>query len=239
MVISVFLGVLTNRKAISLRLVAFAATYLLARAPESLVGVSFQMSFAAVVALVAVFERFGSGFMNKFRGDNSFRQKIMYFIIGSLFTSMIAEVAISPFALYHFNKVVLFGLLANLVAMPVMGSWGMQWIVVTLVLMSFGLEKFALIAMSWGLEAIMATAYWVSSLPGATLEILVIDIKALIFLVFGALWLGIWRLKWRFLGIPMICMGLFFAITYQHPDILIDNSLSLSRMNSSRIVKDR
>lgn len=251
MVIIVFLGILTDRKAISLRLVAIAATIILIMTPEALVGVSFQMSFAAVCALVMVFERFGNEFMNKFRGDSGFRQKVIYFIVGSLFTSLIAEVAIAPFALYHFNKIVLFGLLANLVAMPVMGSWVMPWIVVTLVLMPFGLEKLALIPMAWGLEIIMASAYWVSSLPGATLAIPAIDIKSLIFLVFGALWLGIWHQKWRFLGVPIIIFGLFFAATYVRPDILIDNagktiairgddnSLTLSRTNGSRIVRDR
>lgn len=251
MVIIVFLGVLTDRKAISLRLVAIAAIFILVTNPEALVGVSFQMSFAAVVALVIVFERFGNDFMNKFRGDNGFSQKVKYFIIGSLFTSLIAEIAIAPFALYHFNKVVLYGLLANLIAMPVMGSWVMPWIVVTLVLMPFGLEWLALEPMSWGLEIIMAVAYWVSSLPGATLEIPAIDIKALVLLVIGALWLGIWKLKWRFLGVPIMFIGLYFAIDYKQPDILIDNagktiairgddnSLSLSRMNGSRIVKDR
>ncbi len=197
MVIIVFLGVLTDRKAISLRLVAIAATVILIITPEALIGVSFQMSFAAVIALVVVFERFGKNFLAKFRGDNGFRQKIIYFIVGSLFTSLIAELAIAPFALYHFNKVVLFGLLANLIAMPVMGSWVMPWIVVTLVLMPFGLEKLALVPMSWGLEVIMATAYWVSGLPGATLEIPAIDLRALVCLVIGALWLSIWKLRWR------------------------------------------
>tara|TARA_R110002096_G_scaffold342687_3_gene535722 strand:+ start:41707 stop:43728 length:2022 start_codon:yes stop_codon:yes gene_type:complete len=251
MVIIVFLGVMTDRKAISLRLVAIAAIFILVTTPEALVGVSFQMSFAAVVSLVVVFERFGNDFMNKFRGDARFRQKLTYFIVGSLFTSMIAEVAIAPFALYHFNKIVLFGLLANLIAMPVMGSWVMPWIVVTLVLMPFGLENLALIPMSWGLEVIMATAYWVSELPGATLEIPAIDLRALVFLVLGALWLGIWRLKWRLAGIPLMMVGVFFALSYKQPDILIDNagktialrgndnSLTLSRMNGSRIVRDR
>jgi len=251
MVIIVFGGVLTDRKAISLRLVAIAATYILITSPEALIGVSFQMSFAAVVALVIVFERFGNDFMNKFCGNAGFRQKILYFLIGSLFTSMIAEVAIAPFALYHFNKIVLFGLLANLIAMPVMGSWVMPWIVVTLVLMPFGLEKLALIPMSWGLEVIMATAYYVSNLPGATMEIPAIDGKALILIVIGALWLGIWRLKWRYLGIPVIVASIIMGATYIQPDILIDNggkmiglrgednSISLSKLNASRIVKDR
>ena len=251
MVMIVFLGVLTDRKAISLRLVAIAATYILVTSPEALIGVSFQMSFAAVIALVIVFERFGNDFMNKFRGNSGLRQKITYFIVGSLFTSLIAEVAIAPFALYHFNKVVLFGLLANLIAMPVMGSWVMPWIVVTLVLMPFGFEKLALIPMSWGLEVIMAVAYWVSELPGAALEIPAIDSRALILLVFGALWFGIWRLKWRYFGIPVMIAGVIFAVSYQQPDILIDNagktigirggdnSLSLSRTNGSRIVRER
>lgn len=251
MVIIVFLGVLTDRKAISLRLVAIAATYILVTSPEALIGVSFQMSFAAVIALVIVFERFGNDFMNKFRGNTGFRQKMVYFIVGSLFTSLIAEVAIAPFALYHFNKVVLFGLLANLIAMPVMGSWVMPWIVVTLVLMPFGLEQLALIPMSWGLEVIMAVAYWVSALPGAAIEIPAIDSRALIMLVLGALWFGIWRLKSRYFGIPVMIIGVILGTLYKQPDILIDNagktigiragdnSLSLSRTNGSRIVRER
>ena len=251
MVIIVFLAVIADRKAISLRLVAIAATFILVIRPEALVGVSFQMSFAAAIALVIVFERFGNEFMNKFRGDNSFRHKILYFIVGSLFTSLIAELAIAPFALYHFNKVILYGLLANLVAMPVMGSWVMPWIVLTLVLFPVGLEKLALIPMSWGLEIIMATAYWVSGLPGSTLAIPAIDLRALVFIVLGALWLGIWRLKWRYLGIPLILTGVYLAVSYVKPDILIDNtgrtiairnednSLMLNRMNGSRIFRER
>ena len=251
MVIIVFIGVLTDRKAISLRLVAIAATFILVTTPEALIGVSFQMSFAAVVALVVVFERFGNDFLKRFRSDSGLRQKILLFIIGSLFTSLVSELAIAPFALYHFNKIVLFGLLANLIAMPVMGSWVMPCIVATLVLMPFGIEKIALIPMSWGLEVIMRTAYWVSNLPGATLEIPAISLKALVFLVIGTLWFGIWRLKWRYAGIPVMIYGIYLAVGYVRPDILIDNagktialrgeddSLSLSRTNGSRIVRER
>ncbi|MCP5382704.1 MAG: ComEC/Rec2 family competence protein [Kordiimonadaceae bacterium] len=251
MVVIVFIGVLTDRKAISLRLVAIAATFILVTSPEALIGVSFQMSFAAVVALVVIFERFGNDFLSRFRSDSGLRQKILLFIVGSLFTSLVSELAIAPFALYHFNKIVLFGLLANLIAMPVMGSWVMPCIVATLVLMPFGLEKIALIPMSWGLEVIMRTAYWVSNLPGATIEIPAISLRALVFLVVGALWFGIWRLKWRYAGVPVMLFGVYLAVSYVRPDILIDNagktialrgddnSLSLSRTNGSRIVRER
>lgn len=251
MVLVVFIGILTDRKAISLRLVAIAAIIILITTPEALIGVSFQMSFAAVVALVIAFEAFGNDFLNNVRGDKSASRKILYFLIASLMTSLIAEVAIAPFALYHFNKIVLFGLLANLIAMPVMGSWVMPWIVATLLLMPFGLEWLALAPMSWGLEVIMKTAHFVSALPGATLALSAIDAKALILLAVGALWLGIWQLRWRYLGVPIMMIGIYFGFATMPPDIFIDNNgkmiglraddnaVSLSKLNGSRIVKDR
>lgn len=251
MVVVVFVGVLTDRKAISLRLVAIAATIILILTPEALIGVSFQMSFAAVVALVVAFEGGGNDFLNGIRGDTGFHRKAFYFLVASLLTSLIAELAIAPFALYHFNKIVLFGLIANLIAMPVMGSWVMPWIVVTLVLMPFGIEKIALIPLSWGLHIIMETAYFVSNLPGATLSLPAIDIKALVFLVIGALWMAVWRLNWRYFGIPIMIIGIVFAFFSKRPDILIDNegkmigilnnddTITLSKLNGSRIVKDR
>ena len=50
------LAILLDRTALSLRLVAWSAIIVLAAAPESLTGASFQMSFAAVVALIAGWE---------------------------------------------------------------------------------------------------------------------------------------------------------------------------------------
>jgi competence protein ComEC len=55
-------AILLDRRAISLRLVAVAAAAILLWRPESLVSVSFQMSFAAVVVLVAAYEVAGPVF---------------------------------------------------------------------------------------------------------------------------------------------------------------------------------
>ena len=52
----VLVAVFLDRTAISMRLVAWAAAGILLIAPESLLSASFQMSFAAVVAFVAVYE---------------------------------------------------------------------------------------------------------------------------------------------------------------------------------------
>jgi competence protein ComEC len=51
------LAILLDRPAISMRNVALAALIILAWTPEILFSPSFQMSFAAVVGLIAVYER--------------------------------------------------------------------------------------------------------------------------------------------------------------------------------------
>ncbi len=54
MILIVLIAVLLDRRGISMRLVAWAATVILIFRPESLVGASFQLSFAAVVALTTL-----------------------------------------------------------------------------------------------------------------------------------------------------------------------------------------
>jgi competence protein ComEC len=56
MICLMFLAVLLDRPALSMRNVMLAATVILLWRPESLIGASFQMSFAAVIALIAFYE---------------------------------------------------------------------------------------------------------------------------------------------------------------------------------------
>ena len=63
------LAVILDRVAISFRLLAWAAVAVLLWAPESLLSVSFQMSFAAVVGLTAIYENYGP-VMVRWRSDS-------------------------------------------------------------------------------------------------------------------------------------------------------------------------
>lgn len=221
MVLIVFLGVLTDRKAISLRLVAIAAMIILLLSPEAILSVSFQMSFAAVVALVVAYERAGS---NLFRHHRGWIKKTLFYLATLLFTTLVAELAIAPFALFHFNKLVQYGLLANLVAMPVMAIWVMPLIVAYLILAPIGLGQLALIPLSYGLEVIMFVARTVSHAPGSYSLIPTMSAGSLEIMTMGALWFFLWRLPWRNLGIPVIIAGIIWAFFTRQPDILIDNS---------------
>ncbi len=225
MVSIIFAGILLDRKAISLRLVAIAAMVILVLTPEVLLSVSFQMSFAAVVALVAVYERRASWLASR-PGRNitgNWRQKMVFYVAAMLLTTLIAELAIAPFALFHFNKLVQYGLLANLLAMPVMAFWVMPWVVVYLVLVPFGLGVLALYPMSYGLEVIIHIAEAVSGMPGSYSLVPTMGLWPLVVMTLGGIWLAIWRTRWRIHGITVIIVGFIAALLTPQPDILIDN----------------
>jgi len=255
MALVLFLGILTDRKAISLRLVALAAMVILVFTPEALLSVSFQMSFAAVVALVAAYEELGKrGTFEAFSfygKKHSHLKKVVFYIGTMLLTTLIAEMAIAPFALFHFNKLVQYGLVANLLAMPIMVFWVMPCVTAYLILFPFGLGQLALYPMSYGLDAIMFVAKTVSHTPGSYSLVPALEIWPLIALTLGALWVGIWRQKWRYFGLPVIMVGLVAAFLNRQPDILIDNSgrligvrnanqeISLSSLRSGRMTRQR
>ncbi|MCF6216472.1 MAG: ComEC family competence protein [Emcibacter sp.] len=225
MVVIILLGILWERKAISLRLVALAAMVILILTPEALLSVSFQMSFAAVVALVAVYEKLAARKAALPVKDQrkSWGQRVSFYVGAMLLTTLIAEVAIAPFALFHFNKLVQYGLIANLIAMPVMASWVMPCIVAYLILAPIGLGALALYPMSYGLEIIMFVANSVSHTPGAISLVPTMNLGPLVVMSLGALWFAIWRTNWNKFGLPVILVGFTGAFFTSQPDILIDN----------------
>src|SRR5262245_61565467 len=164
------IAVLLDRTALSLRLVAWSAIIVLAAAPEALTGASFQMSFAAVIALIAAWEA-GSGWRRLHeRADLSAHRWLWRLAAGvaaSLATTLIASVATGAFAAYHFNRVSLLGLVANMLGVPLTGFWIMPWGLLAMLLMPLGLERVALVPMGWGVEGLNAIARYVAGWPDA------------------------------------------------------------------------
>jgi competence protein ComEC len=161
----VFAAILIDRLRISMRICAIAAAVVLVLDPASLVGVSFQMSFGAVVALVAVYETFGGQLGRILRGRSLLAEVVGY--CGAVaVTTLVATLGTYPFSIYHFHHVALYSPLANVIAVPVSAVWTLPLGVVTCLLMPFGLERLALIPMGWGIEATIWVAQHVSGLPG-------------------------------------------------------------------------
>ena len=128
------LAVMLDRVAISFRLLAWAAVAVLIWAPESLLSVSFQMSFAAVVGLTAIYEGLDP-VMTRWRSDGGRAQRLSLYLGAVLLTTLVASVATVAFALYHFNRVAMCGLAANLIAVPLTALWVMPFALAAFILL--------------------------------------------------------------------------------------------------------
>jgi len=217
----VLLAVMLDRTSLSMRLIALAAFLLLLLRPESLLGPSFQMSFAAAVALVAAYEYLRRP-MARLASGASLKTRPFFYLLGIAVTSIIAGGATAPFAIYHFNRFAEYGLLANLAAVPLTGLWVMPWGLLALLLMPFGLEHLALEPMSLGLQAMDWIAGSVAGLPGSVVHAGAMPPLALILIALGGVWLCIWRRRWRWAGLALAVPGLVLMFTHRSPDILID-----------------
>src|SRR5580704_5776598 len=161
----VFAAILIDRLRISMRICAIAAMVVLVLQPESLAGVSFQMSFGAVVALIAVYETWGSRLARALH-RGSFVHKALGYCGGIAVTTVVATIGTDPFSIYHFHKLVLYSPLANVIAVPISALWTLPCGVFACLLMPFGLERLALIPMGWGIDATIWVAEHISAIPG-------------------------------------------------------------------------
>jgi len=220
------LAILLDRTALSLRLVAWSAIIVLAAAPESLTGASFQMSFAAVVALIAGWEA-ASGWRRRLHERaEGMRHRWVWRLAAalgaSLATTLIASVATGAFAAYHFNRVSILGVAANLVGVPLTGFWIMPWGLLAMLLMPFGLERFALVPMGWGVEGLNAIAKYVGSWPDAATLVPSMPGASLWLITIGGLWFCLWRHRWRLAGLPVVVIGLLLGPPTA-PDLLMSD----------------
>ena len=214
------LAVVLDRTAISMPPVAWAAVVVLLIRPEELIGPSFQMSFAAVVCLVAAHEATQARRL-RWRAEGGWRARVGLYVGGLVFTSLVASLATAPYAIYHFNRLAAYGVSANMIAVPLTGLWVMPWAVATLLLMPFGAEQWALEPMGWGIDAIIDIAHAVGDWPGAISLVPVMPVAGLALATLGGLWLCLWQRPWRLAGIPAILLGLGTVFFARIPDILI------------------
>ena len=221
----VFVAVLIDRAAFTLRMVAISALVVLVLAPESVLDPSFQMSFAAVTALVAAFEAFEDWQIRRGRPlvmRDGWGGHLGHALLVAVLASAVAGLATAPYAAFHFNRIAFYGVLANVAAMPVIGFVIMPFCAVGLLLMPFGLDAWAFQVAGWGIDAMLAIARWTSGLPGAAGHVASWPDLALGLVTLGGLWLALWRGRWRLAGLAPIAAALALGWLTPPPDILID-----------------
>lgn len=219
MILIMFAAMLLDRPALALRNVALAAFLILAIWPESLFDAGFQMSFAAVVGLVAAYEEVRRRFEH--RGEPHPVLRVLLFFGGIVFSTLIAGAAVAPFAAYHFHQSQQYAVIANLAAIPICNFLVMPAALAALLAMPFGFEALPLKAMGAGIDAMTWCARAVAGLPGAVGHIAAMPNLAFALMALGGLWLALWQARWRLLGIAAIISGAALTPMLERPDVLV------------------
>lgn len=219
----VLLAVMADRVAISMRLVALAATAVLLAVPEALPGPSFQMSFAAVIALIAAYEALRPHLAG-WRAEAGPMRRILFYLAGIVLTTLVATIATTPFAIYHFQRFAPLAVAANLMAIPLTSLWIMPCVLLAYPAMLLGLDGWVLPLLGWGIEAMLWVANTVAAWPLAAFAVPAIPAWGLVVGAVGGLWLCLAGGRLRLLGLLALPLVLVAALTAPSPQILVDGT---------------
>jgi competence protein ComEC len=216
----VLLGIALGREALTLRLVAVAALVVLLLWPESLPGASFQMSFAAITAIVALHEHPRVRALLA-RRDELWPMKLGRFLLGLVLTGFAVEIALIPIALWHFHQAGLYGALANIVAIPLT-----TFVIMPIEALALLFDLAGLGAPFWwlagaALDFLLALAHAVAAAPGAVARLPTMPSAAFALMVAGGIWIALWRTRWRRWGFAPVAAGAFAALLTPNPDLLV------------------
>ncbi|CAM3183843.1 ComEC/Rec2-related protein domain-containing protein [Sphingomonas antarctica] len=216
----VCVGIVLGRDAFTLRLVAAGALAVLLAWPESLVGPSFQLSFAAIATIVALHEipavkaRFA-------KRDEAWWGKVAREIGALLLTGLAVEITLAPIALFHFHKQGLFGALANIVAIPLTTFVTMPLEALALLFDTVGLGTPFWWATGKSLDLLLWIARSVAAWPGARAALADMPLGAFALIIGGGIWLILWKTRARLFGLFPLAAGVLIAAAAPPPDLIV------------------
>ncbi len=209
-----------GREAVTLRLVAAGAVIVLLLWPESLAGPSFQLSFAAITAIIAFHEH--PAVQRAFaRHDEGQLRRMLRGTASLLITGLLVETALMPIAVYHFHKAGLYGAVANIVAIPLTTFVVMPLEAAALLFDTAGIGAPFWWLASLMLNALLTLAHAVAGAPGSVAALPAMPDGAFALMVFGGLWVALWRTRMRRAGAIPIIAGLLWSLATPVPDILV------------------
>jgi competence protein ComEC len=219
----VLIAVMVDRRAVTFRTLAVAAMIVLVMAPEALVHPSFQMSFAATLGLVALVQ---VGMPILFASpDHSATARAALWggreIAMLALASLVAGLATTPYAAFHFHRVTPYGVVANLLAMPVVSALVMPAGLLGLAAMPFGFDGVFWRLMDVGIQWMIVVTQWVAALPGAIGRMAAFGTGPLIAATAGIIVLGLLRTPLRFAGAAVVVVSIAWALLVKQPDVLI------------------
>lgn len=248
MIAVMLVALLFDRAALTMRNLAIAAVVVVAIAPHEVLGPSFQMSFAATAALIGAYSAWSDRTSMRGRRGPVMRRGIAGTVIRRIFagllgiaaTSIIAGVATGLYGAWHFQRTAPLGLLANLLAMPVVGILVMPSGLLGMLLLPFGLDAVPFRIMGGSLAVVLHLAEWVSSLSAID-DVGIIPPRAVVVLTFALVILTIAGTWLRWTALPLVIAGSLMIALRQVPDVYIseDGRQVALRMTSGDLAVNR
>jgi competence protein ComEC len=230
-----------GREALTLRLVAAGATLVLVVWPESLAGPSFQLSFAAVTAIIALHEHAAVRRWVTKR-DEPWGRRLLREAGGLLLTGTLVEAALAPIAFYHFHREGMYGAIANIVAIPLTTFVVMPLEALALIGDAIGIGPPVWWLVGLAMRALLWIAHTTAAAPGAVQMLPLMPPAAFGLIVIGGLWLALWRTRWRRLGLVPLAIGSVWALATPAPDLLVTGDgqhIALRTDHGIAILRDR
>lgn len=245
----VLAGIALGREAMTLRLVAAGALIVLLLRPEALIGPSFQLSFAAVTAIIA-FHQHPRIRALTLKRDEAWGWRLVRALASLAATGLLVEAALMPIAAYHFHRAGIYGAFANIVAIPLT-----TFVIMPLEAAALLLDLAGLGAPFWwlagqGLGLLLSIARHVAAAPGAVAALPSMPLAAFGLMIGGGLWLALWRTRVRRIGLVPLAIGAIWALATPSADLLItgdgchlaikgtDGTLHLLRPRAGDYVRD-
>ena len=235
----VFLAFICGRSAISVRNVCLAFCMIFFMNPHFVMQPGFQLSFAAIFGLVWLWYDARPKLPHN---------KILKVIYTAVLTSIVATVFTAPFVVMHFYDLPIYGLIGNLVLLPVFSIAIMPLIMIGVFTNIFGWAfpiDFAHDIYSFCLNV----GRWIANLPAATITLPHIPNVAMVFIILG--FISVMFIRPVRIKINYILGGLFIGIdvaiivtyprpmfyaTYDHELVAFvnaDNKLEFSKSRAS------
>ena len=233
---TVMLGaVLCGRRAFTMRNLALAALAVIALEPETVLGASFQLSFAAVAALVAVQEarllhpsgakpdrRSGGARPDLLVAGLAHVTGLARRIARLLVATIAATSCTAPVMASNFHEISPYVLIGNPLTLTIIEFFAVPGALVGSVLYPLGLDRPIWHWVGWGIELVLWAARLIASTPGATLTVPAFAPWALPCFALATCSAVIWRSPaLRLTALPFFAAGLIGTLCGPHYDLLV------------------
>ncbi|KDE19463.1 competence protein ComEC [Acetobacter aceti 1023] len=215
------LGIAAGRRVVSMRGLALAACVLVLCMPQVVMGVAFQMSMAAVMALVAGYEVLQPKLTRWRASTTGFGHWLAWHGAVLALTSVLAGCATLPVAMAHFGVIQPFFVVANMVAVPLMAVWIMPFGLLAVGLMPLHMDAPFLWLMGAGIRPVIGLAHMVAHWPAARVAVPHMPGWGLLAVMLGLCWVCLWRQHWRWAGCTSLVLGMVSPWLVAQPDVVI------------------